>query len=541
MAGIAPYQLSLAPESARWFIAATFGPAEALLIGLAAGYGLVRVGRHHGYLGALLVASSAYVSAAAFWYFSIADTGALASFPPFADFAALVGGTGIPSSFGGSPSLGASAFLITLYEAAFISAAGLEVIAARSGSAPYAGEPGLPQLPPKSVSVPAPVLPSRGVPLTSGGGQAVLVKQAHPSSMSSLGADERTVLELFLFNQVRRLEPKVDLHKPEGLSFQEMPGVRWDAGRLLGALDSLTRKGYLRASLLEKLHVCRSCGSAALLLSSGCPECGSVNLTRHPVIEHFRCGLIEKEEAFLAPAGQLVCPKCKGTLSMVGSDYRNLSPMYICQDCNAMNLDLAKVMNCSSCGAKSPVEEQDVRPIYSYQLNEEKAEALRKVVKPIGTFASHYRSRGYEVVSPAMIVGRSGARHTFDFMIRVPESAPGRSPDPGPQEGATAGGTAVEIMISSGPSGVDKIAAVYGKVSDVDCPSAVFVIPSLTESARSYASRSSLTVFEGETPEAALAKSESWSPGPDAGAALPELPPAGLVGPRRADRDTREP
>jgi Thaumarchaeal output domain 1 len=517
MMDLGQFQLQLPSSSARWLVAGTFAPSEALLVGALTGYALVKFGKFSRHTAAILITGFVFASAIFLWSLSLAFSQELFNAQPLADFVTLVGGTRLPSLFHGDPVPAAAAVLIVILEAGFLGAAG---VASASLYRTY-GAKGEGKMAP----VRGPAQPVKGG-LTGGpqarpsqipdgsvrrGGPSAVQQEAPPDAVP-LSADERTVMELFLFNRAERLQPTVDLRRPEGFSFQEIPGVDWEPARLMRVLDSLGRRGLLHAELLDKLLLCKSCGSAALQLSSGCPECRSVNLTRHQVVEHFTCGLIDKEEAFQTEGHDLTCPKCHRTLKMVGSDYRKLSPMYICQECNAMNRDLSQVMKCSTCGTAAPVDEEDERPLYSYELKEEAAVALRPQIKPIEVFTSHLRSRGFTVVSPAVIVGRSGARHTFDLAIMAPGHGNGE-PERNPPRGVVpAGGTAIEIMISSSPVGVEEIAGVYGKVNDLDCSSIIFVIPGLSENARNYAASSGLRVFEGETIEEALAGLDASAP-----------------------------
>ena len=499
MIGPGQYQLQVPPDSTRLFVAATFGPSEALLIGAVAGYFMIRFTKFNRLLSALLVASFALTSTAAFLYLFLHYSKTIAASPPFAGFQSLIGGTALPAYFYGDQGLAAAAVLIGVYDVGLVTASGAEAAMLNSRHAQAQMKPGR-----------GPVRPGNGG--TQGrirsqlpDGAATVTVQEEPPQTVTLGADEKRVMELFLYNRVEKLQPKVDFNSPEGYSFQEIPGMDWGDGRLTRALESLERRGLVRTELVDRLVLCKSCGSAALQLSSGCPECGSVNLTRHQVIEHFACGLIDKQEAFDSDGGELVCPKCHRVLGMVGSDYRNLSPMYICRECNAMNKDLSQVMKCLGCKTMAPLDEENERPLYSYEMNEERASFLRQQTKPIEAFTSHFRSRGYTVVSPAVIVGKSGARHTFDLAIMASPRPDGEAAPPTPER---AEGTAIEIMISSAPIGVEEVTAVYGKVDDLDCPSMVFVTPGLTDDARSYAASSSLNVFEGRSIEEALSKSD---------------------------------
>ena len=492
------FQVTLA--STRWVVAAALALSEALLVGAVAGYILVRVGRFRRDMSALLVAGWGLVTAAVLVALSLAYSGDLSSYQPLSDFTALLGGTGLPAYFHGNPDLAAAAALIVTYEIGLFGASGIESARFRGLPASVGGNP---------VTTKGPPLQGRGSTvgrgwaaepaLPNGSGQHLVTA----SQEVFLSPDEKEIMEMFLFNGVKKLRPRVDLRKPDGFSFQDVPGADWETARYVRALESLSRKGVLRAELVERLPICRSCGSAALQLSSGCPECRSVNLTKHQVVEHFVCGLVEKQEAFKSKDGTLECPKCHRVLNMVGSDYRNLSPMYVCHDCNAMNKDLLQVMKCSSCGSTSPVEEEAERPLYAYEANEDAASLVRPLVKPIEALTTHFKLKGYTVVAPAVIVGKSGAKHTFDLAVMAPRA--GESPSPS----VSSAGTAIEIMVSATPAAVEEIAAVVGKVNDVECACMVFAVPGLTENARTFASSRSLKIYEGKTIGEALAKSDA--------------------------------
>ena len=488
------FQISLA--SARWVVAATVAPGEALLAGAIAGYILVRVGRFRRYVSALVVAGFGAASAELLGSLSVVYSGDIASTQPLSDFTAMIGRTNIPAFFHGNPDLAAAAALIATYVIGLFGASSIESTRVKGSPAPADALEAVTKGRPPERDRPRAEVGRADAPAPEDGQTAA--KEVF------LSPDEKGVMEMFLFNGVKKLQPRVDLREPQGFSFKDVPETDWETGRYSRALDSLAKKGVLRARLVDRLPVCRSCGSAALQLSSGCPECRSVNLKRHQVVEHFVCGAVEKQEDFQSGDGTLVCPKCHKVLNMVGSDYRNLSPMYVCNDCGAMNKDLSQAMKCSSCGETSPVEEEPERPLYAYELNEDASRLVRPLVKPIEAFTAHFRSRGYTVVSPAVIMGKSGAKHTFDLALMAPWAGGT------PSGSGSSAGIAVEIMISASPAAVEEVAAVFGKVNDVDCACMIFAVPGLTENARTFASSRSLRTYEGETIENALAKSDGF-------------------------------
>jgi hypothetical protein len=319
---------------------------------------------------------------------------------------------------------------------------------------------------------------------------------------SPLSTDERTIAQLLLFGGVEEIKPRLDDKRPEGYYFEQLQSLDWDTRRQATALNALSKRGFLDATPREKILHCRSCNSTNLEFRGACPECESLALSKHKVLEHFSCGMIEKESAFRTPNGDLLCPKCNRRLELIGNDYRSLGLMYVCQNCGALSKDLSPSLKCRDCGFTTTPDEEREQFVFAYTLNPSMLQKLRQYVKPIEIAVNHYKSLGYVVYSPSFVRGRSGTDQAFDLMIFNSESTKG---DQVPSSQLEKGKTVADILVSDKPIELEEITGEYGKISDVNYSSILFVIPSLSEKAQSYASAYNMQIFQGRTIEQALA------------------------------------
>jgi DNA-directed RNA polymerase subunit RPC12/RpoP len=324
----------------------------------------------------------------------------------------------------------------------------------------------------------------------------------------ALRRDEQSMMELFLYGKVHQIVPTVDPTKPEGYIYEGIPQLDWDTKHSRQVLDALVRKGYLTAELTDKVIVCNTCGSGNIRIRKTCPECSSLRLHKEALIEHFACGAVERQSAFETKTGDLVCPKCKAKLNLIGSDYRMLPPAYKCANCSSLNSEPQLIIKCDDCGATAHIDDEPEIFLYKYTANPQLPLKELQQIKPIDTCAKYFKSQGYSIVAPAFVSGRSGTQHLFDMLVLgrvgwVDADSTGKStkkPDNG--------NTAVEVVISGKPVKLEEITRIYGKISDIDSDFILFVIPGLTPSARNYAEAYGMKVSEGKNIEEALANSK---------------------------------
>ncbi|MCW3998818.1 MAG: hypothetical protein NWE93_01095 [Candidatus Bathyarchaeota archaeon] len=324
----------------------------------------------------------------------------------------------------------------------------------------------------------------------------------------ALRRDEQSMMELFLYGKVNQIVPTVDPTKPEGYSYEGIPQLDWDTKHSRQVLDALVRKGFLTAELTDKVIVCGTCGSGSIRIRKTCPECNSLRLHKEALIEHFACGAVERQSAFETKTGDLICPKCKAKLNLIGSDYRMLPPAYKCASCNSLNSEPQLIIKCDDCGATADIDDEPEIFLYKYAANPQLPLKELQQIKPVDVCAKYFKSLGYSIVAPAVVSGRSGTQHLFDMLVlgRVGWVDPQQNGNM-PQKPDN-GNTAVEVVISGKPVKLEEITRIYGKISDIDSDFLLFVIPGLTPSARNYAEAYGMKVSVGKNIEEALANSK---------------------------------
>lgn len=325
-----------------------------------------------------------------------------------------------------------------------------------------------------------------------------------------LRRDEQSVIELFLYGKVNEIIPTASSSKPEGYCYEGIPQLDWDTKHSRQVLDSLVRKGYLNAELIDKVIVCQTCGSGNVRMIKTCPECGSLLLHKEGLIEHFSCGAVERQSLFETQNGDLLCPKCKSRLQLIGSDYRILPPAYKCLSCNTLNSQPHLTVKCGDCTSTANIDDEPEILLYKYTANAQMPQQELQNIKPLDRCNEFFKSLGYTIVAPAYVSGRSGTQHLFDMLIlgRVGWVETKKQDTSGPSPRNDNGNTAIEVLVSSKPVNLGEITRIYGKISDIDCDFLLFAIPGLTANARNYAQAYGMKVSEGKDIEEALADSK---------------------------------
>ena len=328
------------------------------------------------------------------------------------------------------------------------------------------------------------------------------------SKDETLLRDEQSLMELFLYGKVTQITPVINPSKPEGYTYTGLPQLDWDTKHTTQVLDALARKGYLSAELIDKLILCQTCGSGNVRLIKSCPECGSLRLHKEGLIEHFSCGAVERQSAFESKNGDLICPKCKAKLQLIGSDYRTLPSAYKCLGCNTLHSEPKLLIKCVDCTSTAELDDEPEIMLYKYSANPQMPTKELQRIKPIDNVTQYFKNLGYTIVAPAFVSGRSGTQHLFDMLVL------GKIDwvDTLHSETATLqkenGNTAVEVLISGKPINLGDITRIFGKISDIDTGFILFAIPGLTPNARNYAKAYHMMISEGKSIEEALANSK---------------------------------
>jgi predicted RNA-binding Zn-ribbon protein involved in translation (DUF1610 family) len=312
---------------------------------------------------------------------------------------------------------------------------------------------------------------------------------------TTLDPDERTIVQMLFFGGVSEIKPKLDGREPEGYRYEQLVSLEWSTRKEVAVLTSLAKMKLLNPHPAEKILHCKNCGATGLEYRAVCPECGSLALSKNKVLEHFSCGMIEKESAFRNPEGDLICSKCNKKLELIGNDYRSLGLMYVCQNCGALSKELNSRLKCKKCGFTASPDDEKEEIVFGFSVDQNTLSRIRQLVKPIETVVEHYNSMQYVVHAPSFVRGRSGIEHTFDLAVR-------KLTEGNPQ--VIGKDYLIEILASNKPVELEDITKEYGKISDVDYSTIVLVVPYLTERARNYAAAYRMTVYEGKNIEEVL-------------------------------------
>ena len=209
-------------------------------------------------------------SAIALWLVANAEYQYLANFNPFKDFSQVVNGTQFSGLVMGNVGKTTIAALISLYEIGLI--LGFASLSEKKGKIkPASIEKNTTEIPQK-----VPVLINstvngasiRGIEDGRQNVQATTRNFSLPfnSSDMSLDRDERTIVELFLFGNAKKITPHADVSRTDGYYFEGISSMKIETSKLRQVLDSLARRNILISEMDDKMFVCKECRSPNLQL-----------------------------------------------------------------------------------------------------------------------------------------------------------------------------------------------------------------------------------------------------------------------------------
>jgi len=307
-----------------------------------------------------------------------------------------------------------------------------------------------------------------------------------PSEDTVVWEDEKTmklVAEMLAGNIVD-IRPQLDFDKPLGFFYPYVESVLDVKGEeAVSILESLASKDILTSKFFEKLIRCPQCQSVNLRPSTNCPRCGSGNIARGRVLEHFVCKFVGLEDEFVS-RGRYICPKCKQELRTIGGDYQSLGLLYKCRDCdNVFNQPMIKwrCLKCSSLAAEDKITEVN---IYSYILNESRRSWLEFELQPKPQLIEFLKQRGYEVTEHATMKGRSGAEHIIDILATR-------------DDGVVTYNIAIGVKIAGDEVALSDIFDFDDKAYDIGIHDKILVVvPGLRREAEKFASQQRIKVLE---------------------------------------------
>jgi DNA-directed RNA polymerase subunit RPC12/RpoP len=299
---------------------------------------------------------------------------------------------------------------------------------------------------------------------------------------SRVTGDDLTVDELMqsiLRMDVREVEPTIDLSRPGGFYYPLLEQEGLDPTST-EPLEALASRGDLERTVRYKLLTCPDDRSPHLRTVLLCPSCGSEDLKKEVLLEHFSCGHIGPEGEFQGEDGA-VCPKCGKRLKLLGKDYRRPADFYRCGHCGEITYVPDPHLHCTHCGRYLMVGDAEERLLYSYLRREEKPSAFQEV---ISRAADVLENAGYDVSTLAEVEGRSGLLHRCDLYAWKEVS--GLKTE-----------VLMDVSIASKKVSSRPLVNLFAKGEDVGISNLLFVaIPALEETARGYAGFHGIKVLE---------------------------------------------
>ncbi len=291
------------------------------------------------------------------------------------------------------------------------------------------------------------------------------------------------------------IHPVIDASAEGGFAYPEVVRLIGGTGKEARfLLEALAKENVLNKIPFEKVHVDPD-GAFQLFPVERCPNCGSGNLIRGQLIEHFSCGNVGMEQDYKNDHKYL-CPKCNKELRLLGTDYRNIGVRYRCLNCNEIfptpaikwrNLKSGKVWN---------FEELQEIQLYSYALGPDRKDWLEFQLKPKAQFVDFLRLQGYQVEELAKVHGGSGAMHTIDILATRDDVLAKYHLGIG----------VLIAMRGEKEVGLEELFEFDTKAYDMGLNyKVVIVIPKLSKEAAKFAERQKIGVFEANDPASLIA------------------------------------
>jgi len=293
----------------------------------------------------------------------------------------------------------------------------------------------------------------------------------------------RLVAEMLAGNIVD-IRPQLDFESQTGFSYPYVESVlNVKSEGAVAILESLAGKEVLIAKFFEKLLRCPQCQSVNLRPSTNCPRCGSGDIARGRILEHFVCKFVGLEDEFVSK-GRYICPKCKQELRTIGSDYQSLGLLHKCHDCdNVFNQPIIK-WRCLKCFAVTAEDKITEVNVYSYNLNEARRSWVEFELQPKPQLIEFLKQRGYEVTEHAAIKGRSGAEHIIDILATR-------------DDGVVTYNIAIGVKVAGDEVALSDIFDFDDKAYDIGIHDKILVVvPGLHREAEKFASQQRIKVLE---------------------------------------------
>ena len=187
--------------------------------------------------------------------------------------------------------------------------------------------------------------------------------------VEAINDEERLDFLRYLFKQpspiiTPKYEPQVNTgyYYPLLAEYFAMdPGEEYDLLRSYTALNIFSRH------LVNRVNLCPRCSFHTINLRKICPHCASLDIHIGEVLHHLFCNHVGSSADFNGDmSGELVCPKCRRQLRIIGLDYEKPADTHVCRSCKYVFNEPKISFNCFHCGHIGNAAEIVVSNIYSY-------------------------------------------------------------------------------------------------------------------------------------------------------------------------------
>jgi len=186
---------------------------------------------------------------------------------------------------------------------------------------------------------------------------------------------EIQVLRFLYSRDLAEVTPQRDIESPVGYSIPWVEAfVSGDRGSSVRMMNRYAHEGLLLTDLVDQVNLCPQCGDYRLNIREVCPVCGSPDIFKEKTIQHFPCGHVAPESAFVEQESY-VCPKCRKPLKHIGVDYAKPGEVVVCGHCGEVSAE--PETNCLSlvCGLVVAPAALHQLPVHRYRLSQKGREA----------------------------------------------------------------------------------------------------------------------------------------------------------------------
>jgi hypothetical protein len=188
-------------------------------------------------------------------------------------------------------------------------------------------------------------------------------------------------------------------------------------------VNSLVKSGILKEQQIELIPTCPKCKSGKITPHYYCQNCNNSNFVRSDILEHNKCGYTDLETSFLRRKSkeddyrdnnnkyihsntnhdnigdELVCPKCRKELKLIGVDYFRSEGAYKCKVCDNIFTTVEQKFSCTECKHSNfKIYEAGWMPLYGYDIDSNKIVELKKKLVSLDPLKEFLIKYGFEDV-----------------------------------------------------------------------------------------------------------------------------------------------